>query len=334
MRSAGLAAKTLALYGSRPKRSRSCEVCSSQQASSAKAEATRSTGTAKPACGSAGKAATNGETGRRTRRRRPRRAGRRRRRRPAAAARRRTARLPRRSAGWSALRRGAPGRRRVRSRLRRRARAPAAPGARAAPAACPGPRRRAARSRPGRRSRRRAPRGPSGAQISIRELGCRVTICFATRPTLRMPGTGSASDSTPSTRVPLSERAQSTGDSCAAQHLAGRQGRVLGGHDPLCAVRLSRRQEGLADGVAVGDQREVDAAGRGERVPHPVAGVDLHEAVAPVPGVALELHLAHAVVAAARPAAAGRRRPARRPTCSRPTGSCRPRPGTAGSCDR
>ena len=48
MRSAGLAAKTLALYGSRPKRSRSCEVCSSQQASSAKAEAIRSNGATKP----------------------------------------------------------------------------------------------------------------------------------------------------------------------------------------------------------------------------------------------------------------------------------------------
>ena len=58
MCSSGLAAKMLAEYGRRPYLSRSPLVRSSQQASRTKAEATRSKGTAKPAPGSAGQAAT------------------------------------------------------------------------------------------------------------------------------------------------------------------------------------------------------------------------------------------------------------------------------------
>src|SRR5665648_522402 len=58
MRRAGLAANTLAEYGRRPYLSRSPVVRSSQHERSANAEATRSNGTAKPAPGAAGKAAT------------------------------------------------------------------------------------------------------------------------------------------------------------------------------------------------------------------------------------------------------------------------------------
>ena len=60
---------------------------------------------------------------------------------------------------------------------------------------------------------------------------------------------------------------------------------------------LAGRHVRVADGVPVGGEGEVDAAGGGQAVPHPVARVDLHEAVAAVARVALELDLADAVVA-------------------------------------
>ena len=46
-----------------------------------------------------------------------------------------------------------------------------------------------------------------------RALGWRVMIWRATRPTLRAPGTGSVSDSTPSMQVPCMERSQASGES-------------------------------------------------------------------------------------------------------------------------
>ncbi len=57
------------------------------------------------------------------------------------------------------------------------------------------------------------------------------------------------------------------------------------------------RREGQAEQVAVRDPGEVDTAGGGEPVPLVEARVDLHELVAPVARVALELDLREAVVA-------------------------------------
>ena len=211
--SSGFAAKTLAEKGSRPYLSRSPVVRSSQQASRTNAEATRSKGTAKPAPGSAGQAATAAPSPL------PRAA-----KAPAGSGRPRGDELH--GAGVARDRRHAGDRLCARTPERRRS--PAA-GSRVTAARRPSgassvsqhPRRRAARRRRARRRRRSS----SCARLTALGPPCarrrRVRICLATVPALSRPGSGSSSACRPSMRVPRSERRYAARAALAPGDLAG-----------------------------------------------------------------------------------------------------------------